>query len=488
MNVEVRRRRQRPVPLPVSAEHVASEAENLATLLRTQKLVVEYVPIGELTPAPRAIRGASEKQIHLLMGRMKEQGFLIPALVDEAGRLIDGNARIEAARRIGLTEVPVIRLRHLSDVQKRALTIAIHKLPELREWDAEAFRVELIELIEIDPDILDLTGFEIAEIEIITDGPPEKKPKADPADVLPDMTGVSVVTRLGDVWDLGNHRIACGSALEPIVYQILLGSAGVQMVFTDPPYNVKVDGHVGGLGKVKHREFAMASGEMSRPEFVTFLKTAFERMAEVVVDGAILFTCIDWAHLAEMLEAGHAVFDELKNIVVWAKTNGGMGSLYRSQHELIPVWKKGTASHVNNIQLGAHGRYRTNVWTYAGANTFRRGRMEDLASHPTVKPCALVMDAIKDCSKPGGLVLDPFGGSGTTLIAAEKTRRHARLIELDRAYVDLTIRRWEKLTSRAAVHAETGLTFAETAAARAASSASPATNSTTRSEETSHGE
>lgn len=260
------------------------------------------------------------------------------------------------------------------------------------------------------------------------------------------------------------------------------------MVFTDPPYNVRVDGHVGGLGRVKHREFAMASGEMSPSEFLAFLTAAFERMAAVSVDGAILFTCIDWTHLHEMLEAGYAIFDELKNIICWAKTNGGMGSLYRSQHELIPVWKKGKAPHVNNIELGAHGRYRTNVWTYAGANTFRRGRMEDLASHPTVKPCALVMDALKDCSKPGDLVLDPFGGSGTTLIAAEKTRRQARLIELDPAYVDLTIRRWETLTKREAVHAVTGKTFAETAAERTATSASPPTDTTIETGEASHGE
>jgi DNA modification methylase len=303
---------------------------------------------------------------------------------------------------------------------------------------------------------------------------------------VPDVAGGSV-SRMGDVWSLGNHRIICGDAREPETYERLLGGEKAQVVFTDPPFNVKVDGHVGGLGKVKHREFAMASGEMNRPEFAGFLKTVFSRMAESVMDGAILFTCIDWAHLGEMLEAGYAVFDELKNIVCWAKTNGGMGSFYRSQHGLISVWKKGKAPHVNNIELGAHGRYRTNVWTYAGANTFRRGRMEDLASHPTVKPCALVMDALKDCSKPGNLVLDPFGGSGTTLIAAEKTRRHARLIELDPAYVDLTIRRWEKLTGRKAVHAETSLTFAETAAERAASTFPSIDTTITGTREASHG-
>jgi DNA modification methylase len=443
-------------------------------------------PIGELKPSPRNARTHSERQILKLVASFVRFGFVSPILVDENGEVIAGHGRLEAARRLGRTVVPTICVSHMSDADKRAYRIADNRLAELAGWDDDLLKIEFEEFAVLDPDLLDITGFEIAEIEIILDGPPEKKPKADPADALPQTAGAVVVTRLGDVWDLGNHRIACGSALEAIVHEILLGNRLAQMVFTDPPYNVKVDGHVGGLGKVRHREFAMASGEMSRAEFVAFLKTAFERIAEVAEDGAIIFTCIDWAHLHEMLEAGHAVFDALKNIVCWSKTNGGMGSLYRSQHELIPVWKKGKAPHVNNIALGAHGRYRTNVWTYAGANTFRRGRMADLASHPTVKPCALVMDAIKDCSKPGGLVLDPFGGSGTTLIAAEKTRRHARLIELDPAYVDLTIRRWEKLTGRPAVHAETGKTFAETATERAAS-ASPATT-TTETKETSDDE
>jgi DNA modification methylase len=240
------------------------------------------------------------------------------------------------------------------------------------------------------------------------------------------------------------------------------------MVFTDPPYNCPVNGHVGGLGQVQHREFVMASGEMSRPQFVAFLTDVLRQLAAASQDGALHYVCMDWHELHSLLQAGYATYDELKNIICWAKTNGGMGSLYRSQHEFVTLWKKGRAPHINNVELGRHGRYRTNVWTHAGVNTFKRGRMEELSSHPTVKPVALVMDAIKDCSKPKGIILDAFGGSGTTLIAAAKTKRRGYLLELDALYVDVIVRRWEKLSKREARHAETGLTFQEMAEQRTA--------------------
>ncbi len=480
------RRRQRPAPEPENERPAEVAPPDVTEALGVLALKVAYLPIDQIRPSARNARTHSKKQIHKIASSLRTFGFVQPILIDDDAEVIAGHGRLEAARQLGLKQVPTICLSHMSDAEKRAYRIADNRLAELAGWDEDILRIEFVELEAADIDLPELTGFETAEIEIIQDGPPAKAPKTDPADEVPDVAGVSV-SRLGDVWSLGNHRIICDDARDPMTYERLLGGEKARVVFTDPPFNVKVDGHVGGLGRVKHREFAMASGEMNRPEFVAFLKTVFERMAESVMDGAILFTCIDWAHLGEMLEAGYAVFDELKNIVCWAKTNGGMGSFYRSQHELIPVWKKGKAPHVNNIELGAHGRYRTNVWTYAGANTFRRGRMEDLASHPTVKPCALVMDALKDCSKPGGLVLDPFGGSGTTLIAAEKTRRHAYLIELDPAYVDLTIRRWEKLTGREAVHAETGKTFAETAAERAASAFPSIDTTTTETREACHG-
>ena len=471
---EVRHRvRTRPGVVPESAPTPA------IGVLGALALKIVYRPIGALKPSPRNARTHSDKQIHQLMGSFLRHGFNNPILVDNDGEVIAGHGRLEAARRLGMSEVPTICLSHMTEADKRAYRIADNKLAQLAGWDDDLLRVEFAELIVLDPGLLELTGFETAEIDLLIDGPAPAKPKADPADKLPAMFDGAAVSRPGDCWVLGDHRIVCGDARDAAAYDRLLGCNRVHMVFTDPPYNVKIDGHVGGLGKVKHREFAMASGEMSPAAFTAFLKAAFEPMAAVSVDGAILFTCIDWAHLREMLEAGHTVFDELKNIICWSKTNGGMGSLYRSQHELIPVWKKGTAPHVNTIQLGVHGRYRTNVWTYAGVNTFRRGRMEELSAHPTVKPCALVMDAIKDCSRPGQLVLDPFGGSGTTLIAAEKTRRHARLIEFDPAYVDLTVRRWQALTKRDAHLDGTDRSFDTVAAERGA-----ADNDTTSTQET----
>jgi DNA modification methylase len=483
MNIEVRRR-QRPVVVPEANRAPDPAHPDLAEAACALALKVVYLPSDQIRPSSRNAHTHSKKQIHKIASSLKRYGFVNPILIGDDGEVIAGHGRIEAARQLGLKQVPTICLSHMSEAEKRAYRIADNRLAELAGWDDDLLKIEFEELAILDLDLLDDTGFETAEIDFFFEGPATlKKEKADPADALPEIAEGVAVSRPGDLWLLGDHRLVCGNALEAATYALLLDAERVSMVFTDPPYNVRVDGHVGGLGKVKHREFAMASGEMSRGEFVAFLTAVFERMAAVSVDGAIHFTCIDWAHLREMLEAGHAVFDELKNIVCWAKTNGGMGSFYRSQHELIPVWKKGKAPHINNIELGAHGRYRTNVWTYAGANTFRRGRMEDLASHPTVKPCALVMDAIKDCSKPGDVVLDPFGGSGTTLIAAEKTRRHARLIELDGGYLDLTIRRWEKLTGREAVHAVTGKTFAETATERAVSA-----GSTPEAEETSDGE
>jgi hypothetical protein len=231
--------------------------------------------------------------------------------------------------------------------------------------------------------------------------------------------------------------------------------ANVEPNERDADGRCQIDGHVCGLGSVKHEEFACASGEMSEEEFVAFLATAFRNQAEVSLDGAIHFQC----HMGEMLKAGHSVYSELKNLCVWTKDNGGMGSFYRSQHEFVFVWKVGTEPHVNTVELGKHGRYRTNVWSYAGVNTLKKGRMAELAMHPTVKPVAMIMDAIKDCSKRGEIVLDGFGGSGSTLIAAEKTKRKARLVEYEPRYVDVAVKRWEALTGKKATLADTGETF-----------------------------
>jgi DNA modification methylase len=281
----------------------------------------------------------------------------------------------------------------------------------------------------------------------------------DRADALPQVLNAPAVSRPRDLWQLAQHRLYCGSALEDSSYRTLLADETADMVFTDPPYNVPIQGHAGGRGGVKHREFAMASGEMTDEQFVDFLATSLGRIEAWVCDGAICFVCMDWRHTQQLLSATKTF--TLKNICVWVKSNGGMGSLYRSQHEFIFVLKRGTATHVNNVELGKHGRTRTNVWDYRGVNSFGRDRDELLAAHPTVKPVALVADAIKDCSKRGDLVLDPFGGSGTTLLAAERAKRRAALIEIDPRYVDTIIRRWQAFTGKAAVCARTGATFAE---------------------------
>ncbi|KRE11350.1 DNA methylase N-4 [Bosea sp. Root381] len=425
-------------------------------------------PLGELTPSPRNARTHSKKQIHQIAGSISAFGFVTPVLVDRDSVIVAGHGRFEAAKLLGLSAVPTISLDHLDANQVRAFALADNRLAELAGWDQDILRIELGALIEIDF-LVDLTGFETPQIDLILSADEALAPKADPADAV-GPTGAEAVTQRGDLWLLGDHRILCGDARERADYERLMGGEFAQMSFTDPPYNVRIDGHVSGLGKIKHRPFPMASGEMSKPEYGGFLTGVCGEIAAASQDGALIFTCIDGPHLHEMLNAGYAAFDELKAVITWAKTNAGMGSLYRSQTELIPLWKKGKVPHINNIELGRHGRYRTTLWSYAGANGFGRGRMEDLAAHPTVKPCTMVMDAIKDGSKLKGIVLDPFGGSGTTLIAAAKTKRRGYLMELDPLYVDVAIRRWEKLFKREARHAETGQSFAEMAMQRGHSS------------------
>ena len=356
----------------------------------------------------------------------------------------------------GLQTVPTVCCDDMSEAQIRAYMIADNKLASNAGWDEVKLAAEFDELIKIDFD-LELTGFEIAEVESVFSA---AEPEPDEDDAVPEVDpDAEPIARRGDLWLLGEHRLYCGDATDPAAYEALLDDERAEVVFTDPPYNVPIKGHVSGLGKAQHREFAMASGEMSEDEFASFLKTVAERLVAFSTDGSIHFICMDWRHGFELQAAARGVYSELKNLCVWTKTNGGMGSLYRSQHELIYVFKNGTASHVNNVELGKFGRYRTNVWNYAGANSFGKNRDADLASHPTVKPVALVADAIRDCSRRGGLVLDPFSGSGTTILAAERAGRRAAAIELDPLYVDVAIRRFEAQSGLKARKAATGEVF-----------------------------
>jgi DNA modification methylase len=429
-------------------------------------LVIEHVSPDTLRPYARNARTHSAKQIAQIAASIKAFGFNNPVLVDREGGIVAGHGRVEAAKQIGLATVPVIRLEHLSDAEKRAYILADNKLAEKAGWDREILAIELQHLIALELDFdVSLTGFELPEIDILIDELSPTPAKADPADAVPEVTGPAV-TRLGDIWHIGPHRLICGDATLGATYERLLAGERAQMVFTDPPYNVPIAGHVSGRGAVRHREFACAAGEMSEAEFTAFLSTVFANLVTASVDGAIHFIAMDWRHMSEVLEAGRAPYAELKNLCVWSKTNGGMGSLYRSQHELFFVFKAGQAAHINNVELGRHGRYRTNVWAYAGANAFSATRDADLAMHPTVKPVALVADAILDCSHRKGLVLDAFAGSGTTLVAAHKTGRRGSGIELDPLYCDVIVRRLAKVAKLEAALESSGQTFDAVAAER----------------------
>ena len=422
---------------------------------------VELIDVDRLTPCKANARTHSRKQIRQIADSIKRFGFNNPILIDDAGEIIAGHGRAEAAKLIGLTAVPTLRLSHLSPAEKRAYVLADNKLAELAGWDREILAIELQALIDLDIDV-QLTGFGMGEIDIILGDPDAaQRETASPEDEIADPVPGRAVSQAGDVWALGKHRLLCGDARDNGAYERLINGEKAEIVFTDPPYNVPIDGHVCGLGDIHHREFAMASGEMSPEAFTVFLKSVFEKLVAHSTNGAIHYVCMDWRHIAEMMAAGNDVYTELKNLCVWSKTNAGMGSFYRSRHELVFVWKSGSAPHINNFELGQHGRNRTNVWEYAGISTMRPGRLEELAMHPTVKPVALVADALKDCSRRNSIVLDPFAGSGTTLIAAERTGRRACAIEIDPVYVDVAIRRWQSFTGKSATLVGAGQTFEE---------------------------
>lgn len=408
-------------------------------------LSITYVDPKTLKPNPNNARTHSNKQVAQIVASILVFSFTNPLLADEAGMLIAGHGRLAAAIELGMTEVPVITIGHLSAYQKRALMLADNKIALNSGWNLETLREELIVLSSPEIELSEVAGFETAETDILIlgDTPSEA---SEPVDQVKEPNrSLPATTKPGDLWAVGNHRLLCGNALDSSSFDVLLEGVSADQVVTDPPYNLKVE-DIGGLGKVKHPEFAEASGEMTTGQFQSFLDRAFCNMKNHSRDGAIIMAFMDWRHISQLVATGQTLELELKNICVWDKINGGMGSLYRSQHEMIAIFKSGTAPHINNVELGRHGRYRTNVWRYAGASMFRKGRLDDLATHPTVKPLALISDAIKDCSKRNDIILDPFGGSGTTLLAAERTGRQARLIEIDPYYCDATIERWRKMT------------------------------------------
>lgn len=439
------------------------------TELATKSLIyaekITTTSTDSLTAYKANARTHNKRQIKQIAQSIKNFGFLNPILIDEDGQIIAGHGRWLAAKLLELSTVPTLLISHLTATEKRAYILADNRLAELSGWDREILATELQDLIDLEFDT-QLTGFETAQIDFILEEAREASEDEGSSDLIPAYVDDAAISRPGDLWQLDQHRVLCADAREVTAYERLLEGRKAAFAFVDPPYNVPIDGHVCGSGRIRHRDFAMACGEMSEREFTAFLETIFRHLVAHTVPGSIHDICMDWRHLPEMLAAGRAAYTELKNLCVWNKKSPGHGSFYRSQHELVFVWKNGSAPHINNFELGQHGRTRTNIWDYVGLAAMQRGRAEQLAMHPTVKPVALVSDAIKDCSRRGDIILDPFAGSGTVMIAAERTGRKACALEIDPHYVDVAIKRWQIYTGKQAIHAENGLPFEEVEAAR----------------------
>jgi DNA modification methylase len=430
--------------------------------MAVRSLTVKNVPVASLRVNPKNPRLHSNKQIEQIGRSIQIFGFIVPILVDRNGRVIAGHGRLAAAKLLKLERVPIIRVEHLSDAQIRAYMITDNRLTDISVWDNQLLAQQFRTLAEIELDFsLEITGFEMAEIDTMIEGvSPALEGETDPADAVAE-SGVPVA-KLGDQWVLDRNRLLCGDALKEVSYSDLMKGRRAKAIIADPPFNDRIDGYVAGFGKIHPREFPMASGEMNETQFTEFLRKIFQNLERHSERGSLHYVWIDWRHLPEMLMASRQVYSEFKNLCVWVKESGGQGSLYRSRHELVAVFKNGKEKHRNNIQLGQFGRYRTNVWEYPRVKSLAGNGEEQLSGlHPTIKPAAMVADAILDCTARNDIVLDPFLGSGTTIIAAERTGRICYGLELDPTYVDTTIRRWQSFTGKIAVHEKSGRPFAE---------------------------
>lgn len=454
-----RRRREAQVKR-VELQSVQGRRNDLAP-----EISIVHVPTDSLRPAKRRVRKSDPVQAARIDRSIAEFGTCKPIIVDADHRIIEGHAVWEAAARAGLETVPVVVVEHLSEAQCRKLAITLNRLGETGQWDEPTLALELEELIELDEDVL-VTGFELAEIDaLLLDEFDEEAPE-EPVPAPQRET----ISEPGDLWCLGRHWLLHGDALNPASYQCLMDEGGLaRLVLTDEPFNVPVQGHVSGQNR--HREFAVAHGEMDRDQFAAFNRCWMENALPFVMDGGLLATFIDWRSVEIVLACGRDLDLDLLNIIVWSKPNAGQGSLWRSAHELLPIFKKCSAPHINNVELGRHGRWRSNVWTYAGASSLGSEAREGLHLHPTVKPRAMLEDALLDVTERGDMVLDPFVGSGSTLLAAETTGRIGRGIEIDAGYCDVAIRRWQDLTGEDAVLDATGETFEQVAERRRAEGA-----------------
>ena len=433
--------------------------------MKTNQLKIEYCETSALRPYERNARKHSKKQIRQIADQIEASGFNSVIAVTADREIICGHARWAAAKLLGMDKVPTVCLAHLSDEERRAYVLADNKLALNSTWDKELLGLELSELGELGFD-LTMTGFSPAEIDFAIDEANQSDPDLDdgPEDRVPPIEE-SAVTQQGDVWVLGRHLLMCGDARKLEDQALLMDSQKADLIFTDPPYGCAVNGHISGLGKIKHREFIVGSG-ISQKELLELLTASLSAAAAQCRDGAIAFVFMDFRGAATMLAAGEVAFTEYKQLCVWNKTNAGMGTFYRNKHELVFVYKVGTAPHTNTFGLGETGRYRTNVWEYPGISSLGPDRAEEHSRHPTPKPVALVADAIRDCTLRGEVVLDPFAGSGSTMIAAEITGRYARLLELDPLYCDVIIRRFEEFSGKTAVLQGSLRSFEDVAAER----------------------
>lgn len=439
----------------------------------SNSMALEEVPITEIRLPDRVVKPPTKRGIATAKAILGQWGPVMPLLISDDGTLMAGFELHAAAHELELVTIKAVRVSSLTEADRRALTIALARLPELSKWDAGALQTEFKGLLSLDLefDLHDLTGFTIGELDVVLKEV-EDEDKPDPADDIPEPPPPGhVVSRLGDVFMVGKHRILCGTCLEAGPYQNLLREDMARMLFSDPPYGIRIRGNVSR----KHEDFAMGVGEQSRPEFTAFLETMIRLACRHLADGALAYLFMDRRHLLELQQAAEQAGLTLLDLCIWNKLSGGMGGLYRSQHEPIYVFKHGKASYINNVELGKHGRYRTNVWDHRGLSSFGKGRDSALADHPTVKPVNLLAEAIKDSTRRGDIVLDPFAGSGSTLVAAEGCGRVGYGIELEPKYVDVTVRRLEALTGKQAIHEASGLTFAQVRRRRLRQSASAIT-------------
>lgn len=421
---------------------------------------LDWMDIGTLEFSKRRLSKENERQHRQLMASIAKFGF-ITAIVVKGREVVVGEARLRAALELGVERVPAVDVGHLNAAEVRQFRIADNRLAELREWDPIALRAEFDEIIVLEPDLnIEAMGYEIPEFDIALQSPADA---IDPDDG-PVPVSETTFSRPGDVWEIDGHAIMCGDARSRTDWRAILGGKSPAVIIADPPWNCPVKSHMGGKGAIQHPEFVMASGEMSDAEFLGFQRDWLACACEYSVPGGLLYVASDWRALHATTEAAHSCDLEQINLCVWRKTPG-MGSMYRSAHELFLVLRKSGAQHQNNIRLGAYGRFRSNCWDYPGASSFGIGR-EALAIHPTAKPVALLRDIFLDCTRRGDVVVDPFSGSGSTLIAAQRTGRAARVIELDPRYVDAAVRRYEQVFGRAPRLRSSGLTFKELQAER----------------------